>query len=496
MKKTVGALSGLALAVAAICTAGAWYTGQQLPAVLDQSIAQSNQQLAQSIAGAGGSAQIELLSLERHLYSSTARYHLKVENLQLGEERVSFELTFVDRIEHGPLPWSRLKAFKLMPVMASSNYALEKDAGTAGWFAASNDVAPLQGHMSLGYDRSVDGQLRLMPLDITQAEGSSVKLSGVTLDISGGAKGETVKLAGDLGSLAMTLVTPDRPPVKIALQGLELAANLKLTPFGFYVGQVDLLLADSAFTYGDRQAELAFKGMEQRNDYQIEGSQLAVKQVYKVADISYDGKPVGSAQVAWSARRLDVPAVQALMEFYANNLPAFEQATAAGVSPSQALTEAQRADFQQRILAVLAGKPQLALDDVSFKTANGESRFKLTVDLAQPASLDLPLEQVSRQMIEQVQSDLSLSKPMIGDLAALQAKVQGEDVQQIEQASRAGEMVAQMAMYTQLATIKDDAIVSNLHYANGQVNLNGKNMTVEQFAALLMSNFGALQGPR
>lgn len=492
MKKTVGVLSGLALAVAAVCTAGAWYTGKQLPAVLDTSIAQSNQQLLQALAGAGGSAQIELLGLERHLYSSDARYRLKVENVQLGDEPISFELTFADRIEHGPLPWSRVKAFKLMPVMAASNYALEKDAGTADWFAASQEMAPVQGHLSLGYDRSVDGRVQLMPAAFSQPEGSSVAFSGLTLNVSGSQDGQAVKMSGEMGSLAMTLVSAEQPPVKIALQGLTLASNLKLSDFGFYVGQVDMALADAAFTFGERQAALALKGLEQRSDYQINGQQLAVKQLYKAAGISYDGKAVGSGQLAWSIQRLDVPALQALMEFYAANLPAFERAAEAGVQPAQALTAEQQAAFQQLLLAVLAGKPQVALDDVSFKTANGESRFKLSVDLARPDSFEQPPEQVSLQLIEQLQSDLSLSKSMIGDLAALQASVQGLDAEQVKQASYSGEMAGQVAVYSQLATVKDDAIVSNLRYTKGQVVLNGQNMTVEQFVSLVMANLGGM----
>jgi hypothetical protein len=38
MKKSVGILSGLAIAIAVATTAGAWYTGKQLPAELDNAL--------------------------------------------------------------------------------------------------------------------------------------------------------------------------------------------------------------------------------------------------------------------------------------------------------------------------------------------------------------------------------------------------------------------------------------------------------------------------
>ena len=106
---------------------------------------------------------------------------------------------------------------------------------------------------------------------------------------------------------------------------------------------------------------------------------------------------------------------------------------------------------------------------------------------------DLPSDQLVRQMIEKLQSSLSLSKPMIGDLAALQASLEGQDEAQVKQAAMAGEMVGQMALYSKLATLKGNDIIANLHYADGQVAFNGQKMTVEEFAALVMSSLGGLQ---
>ena len=45
MKKSVGILSGLAIAIAVATTAGAWYTGKQLPAELEHSVSLGNAEL-------------------------------------------------------------------------------------------------------------------------------------------------------------------------------------------------------------------------------------------------------------------------------------------------------------------------------------------------------------------------------------------------------------------------------------------------------------------
>ncbi len=494
MKKSVGVLSGLAV-LAALTSAGTWYTGKQLPDALKASIAQSNEQAQKALLGTGASASVELVSLEQHFYTSTAHYRVKVANLDAGDESVSLELNFVDRIEHGPLPWSRLKAFKLMPVMATSNYALEKTEGTAKWFAAAKEVAPLQGQVSLGYDRSVQGSMKLLPLDVTGNDGSVVKFSGFNLDVDSSADAEKVKVNGTMGSLAMSLVSPDTAPVKIDLNGMNITGDLTKTTYGFYVGQVDFGLASSQFVFGDQQSTLLLKALEQRNDYRAEGDKMSGRLTYKVGDISYEGKSVGSAQMVMSVKSLDIPALQSLMSWYESHLPEIQQAAAEGRSmPQLAMSPEEEAKVREDILKMLAAKPQVALEDLSFKTANGESRFSLAVELNKPTSLELPPDQLGRQLISQLKSNLTLSKPMIVDLAVLQAAFQGEtDTQAIaQQASMTSEMVGQMALQTQLAKLQGSDVVANLNYVDGQVEFNGQKMTLEEFAGLVMANLGAM----
>ncbi len=96
MKKSVGILSGLALAIAVATTAGAWYTGKQLPAELERSVARGNEELKKALAGNGGSMTIELVSLDQHFFTSTAHYRLKAENVQVGEaEALNFQITLL-----------------------------------------------------------------------------------------------------------------------------------------------------------------------------------------------------------------------------------------------------------------------------------------------------------------------------------------------------------------------------------------------------------------
>ncbi|MCI0914049.1 YdgA family protein [Pseudomonas putida] len=499
MKKSVGILSGLAIAIAVVTTAGAWYTGKQLPAQLERTVNQSNAQLKKALVGVGGSMTIEVASLEQHLFTSTAHYRLKVRDIRLSDgEPVSFEVGVTDHIEHGPFPWSRVKAFKLIPVLAASNSSLDKDDFTAPWFAAAGDKAPVSSRTSLGFDGSVDGSILLAPVKLAEDNGTSLDFSGMQLQVSGDSEGKVSKFHGAADRFEMKRVGVDHPPATFELKGLKIGGELAATQHdAIYVGNVDVLLAEAKVTLGPKQQVLLLKGLEQHAVQNLDGPDTVGGRVdYKVADINWDGRAVGSGQMAVSIKSLNAPAFQSLSQWYQAHLPEFEQAAAAGQPiPQIQMDEQEKAAFQGDLKQLLASKPQVAVENLSFKTANGESRFNLAMDFASPTSFDLPPDQLSKQLITQVKSKLSLSKPMIGDLATLQALLQGQtDAQAIAmQSSQAGEMVGLMALQSGMATVQGNDVVASLHYVDGMVDFNGKKMTVEEFAMILAAHFAAMQ---
>ncbi|WP_442109180.1 YdgA family protein [Pseudomonas sp. NUPR-001] len=496
MKKTVGVLSGLVVAVAAVATAGAWYTGKQLPGVLEQAMTQANIQLKQS-SGVGGSMTLELTSLDTQLFTSTAHYRFKVKDLMVGDELQSFEMSFVDHMEHGPFPWSRVKSLKLMPAMATSNFAVEKDAFTEGLFAASGGVAPLYGQSTLGYDGSTDGTLIMPPMQVSEAGETQVKFSGLQIQGTGTRNGEQVTFTGDSASLFLNLTEANGTPLKVELKDLKLGGDMSRSAYGFYVGTMSMGLGEVSALLGQEEKALRFKQLEQNNEYRADGDKFSGNMVYKIGDINFDGNPIGSTQMLWSVKNFDIPAIQALVAWYQTRLPEFQAAALEGEAlPSLPMTEQERTQFTANLQQVLAAKPQIALDEFSFKTANGESRFSLSVVLDKPSSLELPPAELYKQLISQLQSKLQVSKPMVGDLATLQARLQGQSDAQVlaQQASQAGEMVAMIAQQSQMATVQGNDILANLHYANGMVEFNGQKMTVEQFASLIMANISAMQG--
>lgn len=492
MKKSVGILCGLAVAIAVASTAGAWYTGKQIPAEIERSLVRSNEEFKNAVAGSGGEMRIELVTLDQHFFTSDARYRITGKNIQLGQnEPLNFEGYVVDHIEHGPFPWSRVKSLKLLPVMAVSEGSLEKNEQTAVLFDAAGGKNPLTGTTTLGYGGSIDTDLRMPPMKFSMDDGSGFDFSGLQLQVDSDRDVKAMNIHGTVDRMELKIVG-DRPPATFVFEGLKVGGDLSKTDYDkIYVGKLDLFLKQMQATLGPKQEVLLLKGLEQNNLYSLEGKdRLGGRLEYKVSDISYANREVGSGQMVVTFRSVDIPSTLALSEWYQSKMPEVQAAAAQGQAlPTFNMTDAERTKVHAELQKLLAAKPKVAIEDLSFKTARGTSQFKLDVDLTNPPSFDVPADQLSKQIIAQLSSKLSLSKPMVGDLATLQALLEGQtDTQAIaQQSAQAGEMLGMMALQSGLATVDGDNVVSSLNYADGMVDFNGKKMTVEEFALMLQA---------
>lgn len=495
MNKSAGVLLGIVVAIGAISAGGAWFTGTKIDEVLKASLTDVNRQMQAVLVGHKGTASIELVSLERHVFSSTAHYRLKAEGEMFGEAPI--ELSFVDHIEHGPLPFSRLVSLKWLPVMATSHYELEKTPLTEKWFAATKDASPLKGVVNIGYDNSTKGTLELLPLETALDDKSSMKFSGLKLDVAASAQAQKVKADGYMDSLKLTTVSEDQAPVQFELNGLTIASNLSKSTYDYYTGEYTLTLTNSQTTFGPKQSVLGFKNFETKSQSEESGTNASGRADYKVGEVSLNGKVVGSAQMAMSLKNLDIPSALLLMKIYQTRLQPYEQAVNEAIeagqpAPELNLTEAEEAQMKAALEQLLAAGPQVALESFSFKTTNGESRANMVLDLTKPQSIDQPADQLVRQLIALLDVNLQVSKPMLVDVFTVQSQIDGQtDAKLIaDQATATADMFGSMAVGSQLAKLDGNNIVSKLHYANNQVDFNGQKMTVEQFVGFLMSKFG------
>lgn len=488
MKKLFNIVVGVAIVAGALATAGAWYTGTRLEGVLGDAVQQGNQQLQAALVGHEGSASVQLLSLERHFFTSTAHYKFTFQAPELNDGQ-PVELLFEDNIEHGPFPWTRLKNLNLVPVMAASNTTLEKNIFSERWFAMTNGQSPLTGQFSIGYDRAAQGRVELLPFEFDDQNGS-LKFSGFTLNASGTANGEKLEANGVLGSFDVT-ATSEEGPVHLLLKDVTFNTGGTKGKSGFYLGHSDAKAASVTFQAANQPA-LVLKDLVNTSLLQEVEGNLAAQVSYDIANISVGGKDVGSSQMLWKFANFDIASTKNLLQFYQDKIqPQAQAAAATGERFTPHLSSADQALVQAEVGKLLAAKPHIELEKLSLKTANGESRLTLSVDLGNPTSLDQPGSVLFKQLLTNVDAKLLLSKPMIKDLATLQAQSAGlTDPAAIAQnAQGAADSVGGMAIMFQLGKVEGDNIVSNLHYANDVVDFNGEKMSGQQFVAAMMGKF-------
>nr|WP_288497605.1 YdgA family protein [uncultured Pseudomonas sp.] len=493
MKKSA-ALAIALVTVGAISTGGAWYTGTQLPGVLDNLIAEANRQSANALLGTSVSSKLELLSLDTRLFSSTAHYRFSLDAPDKDGEPRHIEILLVDNIEHGPLPLSRLARLNLWPVMAASNYQLEPNELTQKWFDAAKGAAPLTGTGVLGYDGATQGTLVLTPLDFAPSPTATVKFSGMNLDIEASKNARDVQVSGGMDSLVVS--TTDDTPMQADLRGLTISSEQRLGSGDFYVGESSIKLATSQIKFGDKPA-LLIKDIAQTGSLQEAGSALNGQIGYDIGKVSYDGKDIGGLRMLWSIKNFDSVAMQSLIKLYQDKLTPAQQAAALGEeAPKPELSADEEARLKADLDKLLAGKPQLALDNLTLTTEHGQASLHVAVDLDKPESFDLPPDELARQVIDKLDAKLSVAKAVIGDGVRVQALVEGvTDAKAVEeQAAMMTEMGSGMALGTGLVTLEGDALQSSLHYADNKVTFNGQDMSVDEFATLVMAKTGGMGG--
>lgn len=155
--------------------------------------------------------------------------------------------------------------------------------------------------------------------------------------------------------------------------------------------------------------------------------------------------------------------------------------------PGTPLTYDQLYELKTAAEQYAASKPYTELDNLTIKTANGESRFSFALGINQPSERARSLADQIRYTIASLYVDLKLSKPMLADLLSIQAQLAGTTAPEgTPQLAEAGsEMIFLKAVDTGLANIEGNTLLASLVYSAGQVDLNDQKMSVEDFLSVL-----------
>lgn len=459
MKKILIALAGVVALSAAGCVWITWSTGRSMPTRMDALLEHANQQL-QVALGHEGEAKIELLSSNFHTFSADARYRVTYESV--GQDPVQLE--FVDRIEYGPLPWSRLKRMELKPVMATSNFSLAKTEGSTTWFSASKGEIPLRGGIKVNYDETINTHLQFASFEIKE-QSYSLSSSGGSLFLNSTQDDNTVTISGEMERLNIHLKHGNMRSVYVYLVDVGMNAHWGAGLQGLRTGWLKVGSRDAGFQSAGKTLSLG--GFALHDDYQVAEDGYSRRQIVIAPNIRLAGWPFGSARLAWRVEGLDPAA-----------LKGFLQERRSGVlSESDDRVEAA-------MLRLLTNRPRFVLEELSFKTMDGESRADMSVQFRRPDDDNISFDDLIEQMPESANLNLEISKSTI-DLwgrAFNLRRYTADAMFGVFESRTLWEILSSEAERSPFLEVVDDSMLMKVQLSPpDDVDLNGKKMTREEF---------------
>ncbi len=482
----------LALAVAvplALFGAATFYTSTQVESTARDAVDQANLKLREMGVGAGADVSLTLLSFERGLLSSTARYQIDIDVADDEGNTEHYALLLNDRLEHGPFPVSRLSRGQLMPVAAQSHFELERTPLTQKLFDAASGEVPLVGEVTIGYDGGQAGDLRTAALNIE--DDGSVRIAPASFNFEANRDGSDVRMDGELAEIDIDLQRSDSgQPVQVSLRGIGLSADKQDYDAGFGFGPSAITLQRMEIKAGDEPAVVIQQAsVEEALSRGSRGLDQTIG--YRIGEVSAKGQTFRNLALVFSLRNLEESSLKALVASYKDILDqsATPQESFAG------MTSAQQQELQARALQLLEHKPTLALDEFGFETAHGAARLSVVLDLQSPSAEAFTPDAMITSMLASLKADAGVDRNLVRDIAGLVVQNNARDGQ-LDQAAlqqepeAATELFSGMALNTGWSRLERERLVSSLHYANDKVTFNGREMSVPEFLGFA---FGSVQ---
>ncbi|MUT73274.1 YdgA family protein [Stutzerimonas frequens] len=483
----------LALAVAvplALFGAATFYTSTQVESTARDAVDQANLKLREMGVGAGADVSLSLLSFERGLLSSTARYQIDIDVADDDGNTEHYALLLNDRLEHGPFPVSRLSRGQLMPVAAQSHFELERTPLTQKLFDAASGEVPLVGEVTIGYDGGQAGDLRTAALNIEDEDGS-VRIAPANLNFEANRDGSDVRMDGELAEIDIDLQRSDSgQPVQVSLRGIGLSADKQDYDAGFGFGPSAITLQRMEIKAGDEPTVVIQQAsVEEALSRGSRGLDQTIG--YRIGEVSAKGQTFRNLALVFSLRNLEESSLKALVASYKDILDqsATPQESFAG------MTSAQQQELQARALQLLEHKPTLALDEFGFETTHGAARLSVVLDLQSPSAEAFTPDAMITSMLASLKADAGVDRNLVRDIAGLVVQNNARDGQ-LDQAAlqqeteAATEQFSGMALNTGWSRLEGERLVSSLHYANDKVTFNGREMSVPEFLGFA---FGSVQ---
>ncbi|WP_187395096.1 YdgA family protein [Pigmentiphaga aceris] len=475
--KRAGAVVVAVAAVAGAGWAGAsWYTGKRVEETVRQGVADANK------ANDWG-AKIEIVSYERGILNSTARYRISGLAGTTGDELL---LAIDSKVHHGPLPLDRLVKFQLKPVSATTESTLARDEGLGSRLSTVDAGASFRERSVIDTQGNVDFRIDTPAMRFAQ--------DGGTLEVAGGAftglseKEMThIRVNGTLESVR--IVAPVAQQGTVDIRNITISSDNRVGRFGLQIGDGSLRVGSFTIAAATPAGPFALAGSDFVVASHIEEDEkfMSGHVSYNFGKLALNNTDIGAIDARFAVRKLDGATTAKLSESYRE----FARKPRQPGETDEAAARAAIANLQAPLKDLLTHSPAFALDALTWTTPVGQSSLKVDVTLK---PRDTPVERAEVNVpgvaVDRATLDLSVSQPAVIDLIARLTKAGpgGQKITQ-EQAREQATMVVAMLLggvsQSGFLTAQGDKVESHIKYDGKTLNVNGQDVPPEMLREIL-----------
>ncbi|MEX6211160.1 YdgA family protein [Providencia huaxiensis] len=403
MKKSLVAV-GVIVALGAVWTGASWYTGSKVKDELDRVILKTNDFFAVNVPEAGLNFKVE--NYEKGVFSSKADIVITSADSVTPDDSIIFKTN----IDHSSFPLSQVAKFNLLPKLAATQIELANNATTKELFEATKGKPFVNGSAVIGYSKSIDTNLELIPVEYSKDD-ISLSFSGSKFDVS---------TTADLESVDASIITDNFVMGKadksetMTVKGLKLVSNVKKSQYGFYTGTQEFVIADTDFNIPE--TKFSFKDFKIASDTSINGEDVKGNISYSIGDIKALEQNLGSGQVTVAIEKLDAKALGKFVEQYNK---ALAEGLATG-DPSEATERLAMEMMSTTLPELMKSKPVFTVSPLYWKNEAGQSSVDLNVtfnkwnqDEITALAMSNKVDEAFKQLISSFDFNLKLNKPMV-----------------------------------------------------------------------------------
>ncbi|WP_101774856.1 YdgA family protein [Pasteurella oralis] len=462
MKKSLVAL-GVIVALGAVWTGSAWYTGKAVEEKAQERLDLINAGFA-GLASAGSEVKFTNLAIERGIFSSNVTYDF-VATFPDTQVTIPFEGT----LYHGPFPLDRVSKFDLLPTLLSSNDRIVQNEETQAWFDYAQGKNPFESHIKIGYDSTFSGQARIAPikLDLSDAD---IVWKGIELNFDKVTANGIGKSQAIIDGLKLAIDdTEDASKAIIEVNKIKIDSDLQRTEWEqIPVGKQSALIDSFRVSLTERDMRdfnLEYRNMSFDASTKKENTFVNYELVAKAPEMLVNGKTVGDLDAKVKLEHLDGKATNELLMLVDNN------------ADYEPLPEEQ---IQALAKTILQNQPLLQLDPLKLTTDEGDLKADLVIEMAS-GNFDMLEQGKILDLFKQLAVNVDLNKNALTKLFAMVEEANGvtkEDA--IVAAEQAVNAMFEEAIQQGVLVDSESSVKLGLLLENKALKLNGQPIPEEQ----------------